>query len=323
MIIDFSTKLDLAIVQEMIYSAVSGISGETTSAISAAMEAETARTESTYLKEASFDNYATKEWVGQQGYLTSADTENFLTSADTKDFLTSADTVIFLTSADTENFTTSADTQSAINSALTGYYTSAQTQDAINAAYSSITGVLNLTYATSGQVQEALTNKWAFSIDYSGETYIEQLHRNFQNSISVIFYVQGAYAAERRKIYDRILSASVSLTAYTVTTAITDYVPDIIYDLTNMTTDQLKALYERTLSENINGARFSAVWDYNDEHYVCCGRFPTITGGMSLLGSTGEYGITPYVFYDVVYISSDGTILHTEYQSNITFTPVQ
>lgn len=110
---------------------------QTQSAISEAIAAETARTESTYLKEASLDNYATKEWVEGKGYVTSAETANFVTSAQTKEQI------------EGYHYTTSADTSQAISEALTGYYTSGQTDNKISSALTD--------YYTSGQTNNAIS----------------------------------------------------------------------------------------------------------------------------------------------------------------------
>lgn len=203
-----------------------------------------------------------------------------------------------------------------------------EVQEMINSAVDFNTGVLNLSYATSGQVQEALADptRWLFSIDYSGATYLEHHRRETTGSTIVHFYVLGAEPSGwRYGILDKTLYAQINKSTYAITTGSNDYAPDIIYNLSKMSVEQLKVLAKRGRAQAPNGLRFGAVWTYNDYNYVCSAKFPDYPNYLYLLGTAADFGsgFPPTVHYDVVEIDSDGNISHTEYDSNITLTPAQ
>ena len=158
----------------------------------------------------------------------------------------------------------------------------AEVQEMINQAVDFNTGVLNLSYATSGQVQEALADpeRWVFSIDYSGNTnsgmtYLQHHVHQTSAATTVYFYVVGAQAAWKKLIYDRQLYARINKSTYEVTTGLSDYVPDIIYDLDQMNTEQLIVLAGRRNTSNLyNATRYSAKWSYNNRHYVYTAGLP-------------------------------------------------
>lgn len=118
-------------------------SADTAQAIGTAVAAETARTESTYLKQGALNGYATKNWVEGKGYVTSADTADFVTSAQTK------------TQIEGYHYTTSADTAQAISSSLTEYYTSEQTDEKIQDA---VSGIDLSDYYTSAQTDNKISS---------------------------------------------------------------------------------------------------------------------------------------------------------------------
>lgn len=208
----------------------------------------------------------------------------------------------------------------------------AEVQEMINQAVDFNTGVLNLSYATSGQVQEALADpeRWVFSINYSGNTnsgmtYLQHHVHQTSASTTAYFYVVGAQAAWRKLIYDRQLYARIDKSTYEVTTGLSDYAPDIIYDLDQMNTEQLKVLAgRRNVGHRFTEGRFIAKWIYNSRQYIQSVGLP-LTAEFEIVGTcmASETGISK-IYYDFIYINSDdGTITHREYVSDATLTPVQ
>lgn len=168
---------------------------QTQSAISEAIAAETARTESTYLKEASLDNYATKEWVEGKGYVTSAETANFVTSAQTKEQI------------EGYHYTTSSETADAISEALGDYYTSAQTDNKISEAIAAETARTESTYLKSASLDAYATKEWV-----EGKGYV--------TSADTANFVTSAQTKEQIEGYHYTTSAD---TAQAISSALTDY----------------------------------------------------------------------------------------------------
>ena len=208
----------------------------------------------------------------------------------------------------------------------------AEVQEMINQAVDFNTGVLNLSYATSGQVQEALADpeRWVFSIDYSGNTnsgmtYLQHHVHQTSAATTVYFYVVGAQAAWKKLIYDRQLYARINKSTYEVTTGLSDYVPDIIYDLDQMNTEQLIVLAGRrnTPTADFQRSRFIARWTYNNRQYIQSVGLPFVTE-FGIVGTCMAFeNNIPKIYYDNIYIDSNGTITHYEYVSDATLTPVQ
>lgn len=206
-----------------------------------------------------------------------------------------------------------------------------EVQEMIDAAVDFTTGVLNLSYATSGQVQEALADpeRWVFSINYSGNTnsgmtYLQHHVHETSAATTVYFYVVGAQAAWRRLIYDQQLYARIDKTTYEVTTGLSDYAPDIIYDIDLMNTEQLIVLEgRRDTSRYFNEQRFIAKWTYNNRHYVSSVGHPNMSEFVLVGTCIAFENLVPKIYYDLLFIDSNGTITHREYLSDITLTPVQ
>ena len=132
--------------------------------IDESMDAETARTESTYLKQAILDGYAREQWVEDKHYLTSADTQGFVTTADTQNFITSADTEDFATTAYTHSAISAAieaetartEATYAKNDALSGFVDENTFYDAIE----QLTGFTESTYAKQSALSGLATETW-------------------------------------------------------------------------------------------------------------------------------------------------------------------
>ena len=201
-----------------------------------------------------------------------------------------------------------------------------EVQEMIDAAVDFTTGVLNLSYATSGQVQEALAvpNRWLFSIDYSGETYLEQSRIESGASYIVTFYVNVCgIGYNGYRFNDGILLATVDVETGLISTAISDdYAPNIIYNLYQMTSTQLLRFGNRLLGNvyfNPYKECFDAVW-YLAGHFYKYGGVIKYAEGVQFYGTCLNGTV---VYYDIVSISRGGGLSHTEYTSNIQLTPVQ
>lgn len=213
---------------------------------------------------------------------------------------------------------------------FTNRITEAKVQEMINEAVDFTTGVLNLSYATSGQVQEALSDpqRWVFSINYSGNTnsgmtYLQHHVHETSAATTVYFYVVGAQAAWRRLIYDRQLYARIDKSTYEVTTGLSDYTPDIIYDIDQMNTEQLIVLTGRKNVTQFNGQRFIAKWTYNNRQYIGSVGLP-LAAEFEIVGTCMAFeNQVPKIYYDYLFIYSNGTVTHREYVSDSTLTPVQ
>lgn len=216
---------------------------------------------------------------------------------------------------------------------FTNKITEAKVQEMINEAVDFTTGILNLSKATPQQVIDACTDpdRWIFSIDYSGDTYIQRYKRSIRSgeTYDVYFYVRGvAGGVAFSRIDDGRIVVNVNPTTGEVRVGNLDYAPDIIYNLDRMTADQLIFLEGRL--RNIypfpDKARFSAFWTYNGKRYVYSAGSIDTTTTFEITGTCFYYDRTQgiyKIYYDNIYIDSNGTIHHAEFESNITLTPVQ
>lgn len=215
---------------------------------------------------------------------------------------------------------------------FTNRITEAKVQEMINDAVDFTTGVLNLSYATSGQVQEALADpdRWVFSINYSGNTntgmtYLQHHVHETSDFKTVYFYVVGAEAAWQQLIYDKRLYARIDKSTYEVTTGVTGYAPDIIYDLDQMNTEQLIVLAGRrnTPTAGFQRNRFIARWTYNNRYYIASVGIQNSAEFMMVGTCMAFENLVPKIYYDVLYIDPNGIVTHNEYVSDATLTPVQ
>ena len=211
--------------------------------------------------------------------------------------------------------------------------TPAQVQEMIDAALDFTTGVINLSNATADQVKSAFSDpdRWLCSIDWSGDTYLEQYRSvgNSGTSYTLYFYVMGAQPTQqRKKIMDVIIRARVtpSTGAVEIDTTPYDYVPNTIYDFDQMNSAQTAVVFTRVGGHSLmsNIKRFSAVWTYNGRNYVYSTGNGINTPNLYLLGSTlkNVNGVIT-IYYDSLQIGSDGTLTHHEYSSNIQLTSIQ
>lgn len=218
-----------------------------------------------------------------------------------------------------------------------GGITPAQVQEMIDASLDFTTGVLNLSTATDEQVKAAIDNpdRWLFSINYSGGTYLESDRRMSVSGgtyCTIYFRVPGAQADS---VYQRILDREtwVSITRSTGARSFPSsdnvlYATDIIYYLNSMNTEQLKFLAGRAKMINWSNrmspaARFTAKWHYNNRTYVFSTGSVNVEGAY-LIGTTFQGLPANKIFYDIVHIDADtGAVTHTEYESNITLTQIQ
>ena len=72
--------------------------------------------------------------------------------------------------------------------------TPAQVQEMIDASLDFMTGVVNLSTATNEQVKAALSDpdRWLFSLNYSGETYLES-RRSINSDSGATYYTSYFY----------------------------------------------------------------------------------------------------------------------------------
>ena len=217
---------------------------------------------------------------------------------------------------------------------FSGGITEAKVQQMINDAMDFTTGVINLTNATAEQVKEAFTDpdRWICTITYSGATYMEQYRlTNTGDTVNIHFYVPAVSASTvSRRINDGVYHVTVNTSTGAVSGNLLTYTwaPDIIYDLDDMSAEQLKFLSRRieNTSSSIGKDRFSMVWNYHDRTYVYSGlKKYALPTGTAIAGTALDYENGGFVmYYDFIVIdSTDGTISHYEYVSNIAFTPVQ
>lgn len=204
-------------------------------------------------------------------------------------------------------------------------------QEMIDESLGFTTGVVNLSTATDEEVKNVFTDsdRWLFSVNYSGLTYLEE-YRNITSGgdVYIYFYTQGAEADSNNKIiFDNIYWVKInpSTGGRTFSTSTSQFVPDIIYSLDKMNEGQLSRLYSRiNNSVVVTSPRFGAVWTYNRRHYVySTGRGNVPPMGPHLYGTAIEYvNNVPILYYDEVTISHSGVVTHKEYTSSATLTPV-
>lgn len=216
-----------------------------------------------------------------------------------------------------------------------GGMTPAQVQEMIDASLDFMTGVVNLSTATNEQVKTALNDpdRWLFSLNYSGETYLESKRSINSDSSATYytsyFYVPGAEASSKyTTIYDRMtwveIVPSTGERIYPASGSIY-YAPDTVYYLNNMNAEQLKVLASRAsdkpwTSRMNSSPRFTAKWFYNNRMYIACAGSETTSTG-TLIGSSFDAS-NMSVLYDIVSISSEGVITHRLLESNITLTDI-
>ena len=223
---------------------------------------------------------------------------------------------------------------------FTNRLTEAKVQEMINYAMDFTTGVINLSKASAEEIISAFTDpdRWLCAIDWSGETYLEQERRTLNTgSVQLSFYVIGASADTfSKKIYDRLLSATVtpSTGEVYISSSGSHFVPNIIYDLDCMNAEQLKRLairVQRTTSAVYTHAKeFYATWTYNGKRYNASVGYNSDTLYPYLMGTALDityhapeiYNDTLEIYYDRIVITNQGTIIHTEYASNIALTLV-
>lgn len=211
-----------------------------------------------------------------------------------------------------------------------GGVTPAQVQEMIDESLSFTTSILNLSHATQEEVHDAMVDpdRWLFSIDYSGYTYLEEFRRSRAGGAkNIYFYVEGATPDnDDKRICDRMLIVGVTRAGeVTIVDSEYYYVPDIIYDLNEMNAAQLIRFKTRINSQlGYYNNRFGAVWSYNGKKY--CYSNPKV-GGTTLSfpndivgqAMTNEDG-TLVLCYDILGISNEGVLQHTEYVADTTFT---
>ena len=214
-----------------------------------------------------------------------------------------------------------------------GGMTPAEVQQMIDAALDFTTGVLNLSNATADEVRTAFSDpdRWLFSYTHSGETYLEKYRRGpySAGTYDIYFYVQGATSGQPfSRIEDGRLVVSVNPITGAVEPGRIGYAPDIVYNLDRMSTEQLIFLEGRL--RNVfafpDNARFSATWTYNNRRYFySAGVIDNITN-FQIVGTCVYYDSateTRNVYYDEIFIHSNGSIIHNEFLANTTLTPVQ
>lgn len=217
---------------------------------------------------------------------------------------------------------------------FSGGITESRVQQMIDDALDFTTGVLNLSNATAEQVQEAFTDpdRWLFSVDWSGSTYLEQYRTlgNSGNSYTIFFYVMGAQPSQsRKKILDVVIRARVtpSTGAVVIDTTPYDYAPDIIYDFDQMNSAQTAIVFQRMMNDalKVSKERFTAVWTYNGNRYQIFAGYYSGGSAFYLPGAALVSTTMPdfELDFDILGINSDGSIFHNEYTSNIQLTKVQ
>lgn len=149
--------------QTAINNAVSGISvsGVTKEELDEAIAAETARTETTYLKQQSLEDYATKQWVEDKHYLTQHQSlDNYYTKAQTDSKIAEAFSAATASGVTRQELNDAIATETARTEqtyvkqqSLNNYYTKTEVDSAITEAISEI----DLSdYYTSGQTDSAI-----------------------------------------------------------------------------------------------------------------------------------------------------------------------
>lgn len=149
--------------QTAINNAVSGISvsGVTQEELDAAIAAETARTETTYLKQQSLEDYATKQWVEDKHYLTQHQSlDNYYTKAQTDSKIAEAFSAATASGVTRQELNDAIATETARTEqtyvkqqSLNNYYTKTEVDSAITEAI----GEIDLSdYYTSGQTDSAI-----------------------------------------------------------------------------------------------------------------------------------------------------------------------
>ena len=219
---------------------------------------------------------------------------------------------------------------------FTNRLTEAKVQEMIDVSmmsFTGYTGVINLSTASAAEVKKAFEepDKWLTSINYSGETYLEHHRRAIRGGeeYDIYYYVVGASADTLvRRIYDRVKYVELDpATGEILHTDESDYVPDVIYDLDRMNANQLLVVRDRAIRQVIatrnNQHRFSAVWRVGERFYMACARGFGKDSMVWLLGMTAAT-VAPNltVYYDLIYIDSQGTLTHNEYTCNTVFTPL-
>lgn len=119
-------------------------------------------------------NFASTGWVSEQGYLTTADTQNFVTSGDVK---TQIEGYNYINSGDAQTQIENSISGKVDTSALTEYYTSAETNTAISNATSAFTTSADVktqieayNYVNSGDVQSQINDSISGKVDTSAMT---------------------------------------------------------------------------------------------------------------------------------------------------------
>jgi len=218
---------------------------------------------------------------------------------------------------------------------FTNRITEAKVQQMINDAMDFTTGVINLSNATAEQVKTAFTDpdRWLCTITYSGATYMEQyrIPNSGGTTVGIYFYVPGASAdTTQRQINDGVYFVSVDTTTGAVSDRLLSiaWAPNIIYELDKMNAEQLKFLNKRINNNSTRATgknRFSAVWTHNGKTYVYSAGILNAVGlgnviaGTAIIQENGAFA----VYYDMVSIDTQGTLIHNEFSSNIVLTYIQ
>ena len=219
---------------------------------------------------------------------------------------------------------------------FTNRITEAKVQEMINEALDFTTGVVNLSTATADEIKNAFTDpdRWLFTFNFSGDTYLEEYRRGpfSSGTYDIYFYVIGAPMGQPfSRIRDGRIVVNVNPSTGEVTQGNLNYAPDIVYNLDRMSTDQLIFFANRLTMTYAypDKARFSATWTYNDKRYIYgAGTNTSVEGGMilSIYGTSVYYDSTDQstkLYFDYITINkTTGAITHEEYSSNITLTPV-